>query len=97
MVTALITSVGDAEVVRTALDLIEETVPAQLLPSFDPEHRPLAGETAADLLRLAEQVYESYLRDGKTRSEAAQRVLHTEPFYLYPEITEYYGEILGNP
>lgn len=97
VLTALISSVDDPEVVRTALDLIEETVPAQLLPSIDTEHRPLAGETAEDLLRLAEKVYESYLRDGKTRSEAAQRLLHTEPFYLYPAITEYYGEMIANP
>lgn len=97
IITELIAQAPDAHVVRTALDLIEETVPSQLLPTVDPERRPLATESVDDLRSLAERVYETYLREGKSRSEAAQRLLQTEPFYLFPDIVEHYGAIVANP
>lgn len=97
VITELIGQTPDPELIRTALDLIEETVPSQLLASIDEQARPLDSESSDALSDLAERVYNSFLQEGKSRSEAAQRVMHTEPFYLYPDISDFYGEIIAKP
>jgi hypothetical protein len=78
-----------------ALSLLEETLPMSALPSQEPETPALAGQSVERVFELAESLYTSLLAGGKSRSEAAQRICNTQPFYMYPEILEHYGEING--
>jgi hypothetical protein len=78
-----------------ALSLIEESLPASALPAKAPSTPALADQSAARVFQLAEILYDSMLKQGKSRSEAAQRICNTEPFYMYPIIVEHYGGIGG--
>jgi hypothetical protein len=75
------------------LSLLEDSLPVSALPSQASENPPLADQTPDRVLELADMVYESMLAQGKTRSEAAQRICNTEPFYLYPQIIAHFGGI----
>ncbi len=77
------------------LSLLEDSLPVSALPTQAAENPPLADQTPDRVMELADMVYESMLAQGKTRSEAAQRICNTEPFYLYPEIVEHFGAIYG--
>ncbi|MGV1004862.1 MAG: ATP-binding protein [Candidatus Nanopelagicales bacterium] len=79
----------------SVLSLLEDSLPASALPSQSAESPPLADQTSDRVMELADMVYESMLAQGKTRSEAAQRICNTEPFYLYPQIVEHFGAIYG--
>jgi hypothetical protein len=73
-----------------ALHLIEQTIPVLLLPTAPAERTPFEDEPPEELSRLAEVVYDALLSQDMTRSEALQRLLNTEPFYLYPAIKEHF-------
>ena len=70
------------------LHLIEETVPIPILPGAGQVESRQAFETEADtaLLDLASKTYESLLRKGLSRAEAAQRLGRIEPFNQYPDV-----------
>lgn len=76
--------------VGDVLRLIEQTIPVLLLPSTPAERAPFEDEPTEELIRLAEVVYDALLSQDLSRSEALQRLLNTEPFYLYPAIKEHF-------
>ncbi|WP_102146054.1 ATP-binding protein [Mycobacterium hubeiense] len=71
--------------------LLEDTVPMVSVPSKPLERAPLEDRPPDEILALAESAYESLLAQGKSRSEAAQRIRNAEPFNLYPAIVERFG------
>jgi hypothetical protein len=73
-----------------ALHLIEQTIPVLLLPATPVDRTPFEDDPPEELIRLAEVVYDALLSQDMTRSEALQRLLNTEPFYLYPVIKEHF-------
>jgi len=74
------------------LSLLEEALPAQLLPTTPAERPPLEGRAPDELLALAESTYESLLRQGRSRREAARRIRNTEPFNHFPAVLERFGD-----
>jgi len=76
--------------VSDVLGLIEQTVPTLLQPSTPSERTPFDDEPTEELIRLAEIVYDALLSQDMSRSEALQRLLNTEPFYLYPVIKDHF-------
>lgn len=77
--------------VSLLLSLIEEALPAPLLEAKSDQRPPLEDRAPDELLALAESAYESLLRQGRSRREAAQRIRNTEPFNLFPAILERFG------
>jgi hypothetical protein len=78
--------------VNDLLRLVEQTVPVLLLPTIPPDRAPFEDEPTEELIRMAELVYDALLAQEMTRAEALQRLLNTEPFYLYPVIKEHFGD-----
>lgn len=77
--------------VRTLLRLVEETVPVPLIAintSERPEEHvaPLEQATPKAVAELAEAIYRSLIQRGMSHRDAAQQVLTTDPFHLYPEL-----------
>jgi Histidine kinase-, DNA gyrase B-, and HSP90-like ATPase len=80
---------------RALLSLVEEALPTLLLPTDVSDWAPLQDRPPEQLLALADGLYETLLRKGMSRAEAAQRICHTEPFHLYPSILEHFGAHRG--
>jgi hypothetical protein len=81
---------GKRRSISDLLRLIEQTVPALLLPSAPSERTPFEDDPTEDLIRMAEMVYDALLGQNMSRAEALQRLLNTEPFYLYPSIKDHF-------
>jgi hypothetical protein len=92
---ALNESAGDRQELRMMLSLIEDSLPASSLPTQKSDTPPLSDQAPERVFDMAERLYESLLQNGKTRSEAAQRICNTQPFFMYPEIVKYFGGISG--
>lgn len=80
-----------AREVRRLLAVIEETIPVPLLPIAKQPPQPVGEIEEAEIIEMAELLYERFLEKGMTRAQAADRVLNCEPFDSYPAL----GEILG--
>lgn len=71
------------------LDLIEETIPSAALPSVSPpDRRTSNGQAPESVIVLARRLYETFLLDGLTRQQAAEKLLTCEPFDEYPDLIE---------
>lgn len=75
------------------LRLIEETVPLPLIVSNETENNdfqttPFEGKASSDMVKMVIELYETHISEGKTRDEAIDEILRTEPFAHYPELIE---------
>jgi len=75
------------------LRLIEETVPLPLIVSNETENNdfqttPFEGKASSDMIKMVIELYDIYILGGKTRDEAINEILRTEPFVHYPELIE---------
>ncbi len=75
------------------LRLIEETVPLPLIVSNETENNdfqttPFEGKASSDMVKMVIELYESFIAEGKTRDEAVEEILRTDPFAHYPELIE---------
>lgn len=89
LVAELVAALGEQRrFVGQILDLIEETVPVPVLPTTPPgdQHLAFEGRPPAEVVKLAGQLYESFLRQGLSRAQAGERLLNCEPFNEYPDI-----------
>jgi hypothetical protein len=78
--------------INQMLRVIEETLPASHIVISNqetPDSLPGAFEEATeDLISIAKELYQVYLTDGFSESEAVDYVLGIEPFSNYPELRE---------
>ena len=73
--------------------IIEETVPLPLIVSNETENNdfqttPFEGKASSDMVKMIIELYETHISVGKTRDEAIDEILRTEPFAHYPELIE---------
>jgi hypothetical protein len=79
--------------VKMLITLVEETIPIPLIAinasERNEEHAaPLEFETPKQIVELAIECYESFLRRGEAHADAVRQVLSMDPFHLYPELSE---------
>jgi hypothetical protein len=71
------------------LDLVEETVPAPVLPTGSvAERRAFEGRPPDEVVLLASRLYESFLAKGLSRAQSSERLLQCEPFNEYPDLMQ---------
>jgi hypothetical protein len=71
--------------------VLEQTIPILLLPQGPTADVPLEDVAPGDIIKLAETAYDALITSGLSRSEARQRLAHTEPFHLYPSLISQFG------
>ncbi len=79
---------GQGKLLKELLHVIEDTVPVPALPTEKrPEPRMTSeGNPPPEVVSFAGQLYETFLRQGLTRAQAADRLLTCQPFNEYPDI-----------
>jgi len=73
--------------------LIEETVPLPMIvfnetQNNDFQTTPFEGKASSDMIKMVIELYETHISEGKTRDQAIDEILQTEPFIHYPELIE---------
>lgn len=73
------------------LRLIEETIPTKSIYIKEAEQpeaqgKPFEGIKSEEVYSLMKQVYDSFLSQGRTESEAKSAISNLEPFNYYPEL-----------
>jgi hypothetical protein len=99
LVKELIENQGEnGKKIQTLLRVIEETVPTQLIilkssNNPDIEHKPFENAPKEELKLVLTAMWDALIRSGVSPSEAAKRLLNTEPFSDYPEYTVSFIEL----
>jgi hypothetical protein len=90
LVKKVIDNSEDKGALRALLALVEQSVPAPLIVINNAERPDSLGvpfsDSLSDLKKTMDEVYRSFLEDGKTRQDAAHLLARSEPFQHHPEV-----------